>query len=232
MQLRLPACIRPGGASPAKVCDPRNRDHLATIRARGRKKQAGSLFYNAPSGQLRDVPRPSGAQCSIGFQPVSGRAARHPRKSVIHGTGTIWHTIRPRGRKKQAGCLFYNTPSGQLRDVPRPSGAQCSIGFQPVSGRAARHPRKSVIHGTGTIWQPSAHVDEKTGWKPILQSARLRGPHRGKPSFPLTTDNSPAPHVAGTFTIKCPFSLFVVSAGKSRLAGPAVTLPPGSNVDP
>jgi hypothetical protein len=28
------------------------------------------------------------AYCSIGFQPVSGRAARHPRNSVIHGTGT------------------------------------------------------------------------------------------------------------------------------------------------
>ena len=36
----------------------------------------------------------------------------------------------------------------------------------------------------------------------------------------------------GTLTSKCPFSLTVASAGKLRVAGPCVTLPPGSNVEP
>jgi hypothetical protein len=46
--------------------------------------------------------------------------------------------------------------------------AYCSIGFQPVSGRATRHPRKSVIHGTGTVSR-HLHADQTTGWKPMLQ---------------------------------------------------------------
>jgi hypothetical protein len=37
MKHRLPACIRPGSASPAKMCHPRNRHHLAGIRPPGRK---------------------------------------------------------------------------------------------------------------------------------------------------------------------------------------------------
>jgi hypothetical protein len=46
------------------------------------------------------------------------------------------------------------------------------IDFQPVSGRTARHLRKAVNHATGTVWQGfPAHVDQKTGWKPILQYA-------------------------------------------------------------
>jgi hypothetical protein len=35
-----------------------------------------------------DIARHAVEQCSIGFQPVSGRAARYPRMCVVHGTGT------------------------------------------------------------------------------------------------------------------------------------------------
>jgi hypothetical protein len=57
--------------------------------------------------------------------------------------------------------------------------AQSSKGFQPVSGRAARHPRKPVIHGPARSRRPirravacsghrHLHVDQTTGWKPML----------------------------------------------------------------
>jgi hypothetical protein len=46
-----------------------------------------------------------------------------------------------------------------------------SGGFQPVSGRASRHPRKCSATGPGPFCQASAHVDKKTGWKPILHCA-------------------------------------------------------------
>jgi hypothetical protein len=38
-------------------------------------------------------------------------------------------------------------------NIARHAGKQRRIGFQPVSGRAARHPQKSVVHGTGTVWK-------------------------------------------------------------------------------
>jgi hypothetical protein len=127
------------------------------------------------------------AQCSIGFQPVSGRLARHPQTIVIHGTGTTQQASAHVDKKNRLEA--YSTmrcgvaamgarvaPPGIPWDTARRSEAQCSIGFQPVSDRSARHPQTTVIHRTGTTQQASAHVDEKTGWKPILQcvAASLR----------------------------------------------------------
>jgi hypothetical protein len=57
-------------------------------------------------GDFFGIARRSEAQCSIGFQPVSGPAARHPRKSVGHATGTI-RQASTTWTKKQAGSLFY-----------------------------------------------------------------------------------------------------------------------------
>jgi hypothetical protein len=42
--------------------------------------------------------RRSGAQCRIGFQPVSGRTTRHPQTTVLYGTGIIPKTSS-RGQK-------------------------------------------------------------------------------------------------------------------------------------
>jgi len=59
---------------------------------------------------------------------------------------------------------------GEPWDIARHSEAQCTIGFQPVSGRrlVTRAKRMSF---TGMLQALFAHVDQATGWKPILQYA-------------------------------------------------------------
>jgi hypothetical protein len=73
------------------------------------------------------------AYCSIGFQPVSGRATRHPRKSVIHGTGTRLEGVSSRGPNDRLeayamGVMLLGEANREtpVRAEPRPTCAGAS----------------------------------------------------------------------------------------------------------
>jgi hypothetical protein len=57
-----------------------------------------------PPGPLLEHAQHSGEQCRIGFQSVSGQAARHPPKPSSAGAT---NAIRLRGLRRQAGSLSY-----------------------------------------------------------------------------------------------------------------------------
>jgi hypothetical protein len=160
----------------------------------------GGLGSNWPTA-LRKRGRQNGVnagkECSIGFQPVSGRLARHPRKSVIHGTGTTQlasaHVDKKTGWKPILQCVAaslqwvrgwrHREDLGIPLDAPKRNVAWASS-LYPAGW--ARHPQTTMIHGTGTNQLASAHVDEKTGWKPILQCAAM-GAREAPPGRPWDT---------------------------------------------
>jgi hypothetical protein len=140
---------------------------------RREEQQAGSLFYIAllpvercPKAILaHPAQRRPEAQSSIGFQPVSGRAGRsrrmtHERNKPDHsGDHAHW-------TERQAGSLFYiallpveRCPKVILaHPAQRRKGAQSSIGFQPVSGRAGQSRRMTNER------KKSAHSRDNAQW--------------------------------------------------------------------
>jgi hypothetical protein len=78
-------------------------------------------------------------------------------------------TVPPgRGLYIATQMRLYGVHQVALERLSRCSGEQCSIGFQPVSGRTPRHPRKAVSFGT-RAWKAFTPVNEDTGWKLMLQ---------------------------------------------------------------
>jgi hypothetical protein len=70
------------------------------------------------------IARRAGKQCSIGFQPVSGRAARHPRKS-----------LKPRNQHRLEGpfdALSLAQGTGIFTWTKRQAGSLCYIALRRV----------------------------------------------------------------------------------------------------
>jgi hypothetical protein len=92
-------------------------------------------------------------------------------------------------------CKMFEIMASQWIDIPTSDGGtfkaylgeQCRIGFQPVSGRRGASPAR--LHDPWNrcrLEAISAHVEQKTGWKPILHcSPPFRAMLLGHPSHTI-----------------------------------------------
>jgi hypothetical protein len=85
------------------------------------------------------IARRAGEQCSIGFQPVSGRAARYPRKYVLHGTGTL-------SKAHSTRCRLLRAPAS-------------SRGPMKVCGVERRTPTADVERRTSNVERRTLNVE-------------------------------------------------------------------------
>src|SRR3984957_2790315 len=149
---------------------------------RATRKNKG--FFSACLRTYRDDAK---AQCSIGFQPVSGFTAQDRSESsplspnpgsparVQTGWKPILHWLPARRATRKNKGFF----SACLRTYRDDAKAQCSIGFQPVSGFTAQDRSESSPLSPN----PGSPARVQTGWKPILHWLPARRATRKNKGF-------------------------------------------------